>query len=251
MDIQLTQKRVKNCTVIAKDAKKIFDTYWMINNTTKSLPNLKSLQTTINKENPLKLILGIQLTDVYISASPKILNPNGRTNDIDAHLSVLNSANEFIYICIQTYAPMFIYTPKYSFWPLIENALKRALIDRNVTIRFISSSAPTFNNTITFLRSLNALSKLHGTGSIEVRLMTALNKTGIIFDYQHDLHDKFIVTDKHALIATSNWQADYFSQDTGISFVAYCPQKGKNIRTDLVKLFERNWNSNYTFSVKN
>ncbi|RWS20811.1 phospholipase D3-like protein [Leptotrombidium deliense] len=241
---------IKNCSAIASDALKIFDTYWIIDKTRNILPNFaSSLQTAINKENPLKLILGTELTEVYISTSPKLLNAKGRTNDIDAHLNVLNSANEFIYVAIQAYAPIFLYTKSNTFWPLIEDALKKAIINRNVTVRFISSSSLKHNNTIAFLQSLNALSKLHNFGSIEVRLMTALNNKEIIYESRHDLHEKFIVTDKHSLIGTSNWEADYFYDDTGISFVAYCPNNGTNIRTDLFKLFQRNWNSNYTFSL--
>ncbi|VDP69544.1 unnamed protein product [Echinostoma caproni] len=71
-------------------------------------------------------------------------------------------------------------------------------------------------------------------------------------------HNKYMVTDKTAYIGTSNWSGDYFLYTGGAAFVveedrslprpdeeAGIPHK--SIRDQLVDIFRRDWNSEYTF----
>lgn len=63
-------------------------------------------------------------------------------------------------------------------------------------------------------------------------------------------HNKYMVTDKVAYIGTSNWSGDYFINTAGVGLILEDPDSDRNessltIRSDLAKLFERDWNSKY------
>lgn len=67
------------------------------------------------------------------------------------------------------YFPMFIYTPKRKFWPVIDDALKTAAIEHQIQVKLLISywnhSAPSEDN---FLKSLSSLTNAYKKVSIEV-----------------------------------------------------------------------------------
>lgn len=59
-----------------------------------------------------------------------------------------------------------------------------------------------------------------------------------------------MVTDKVAYIGTSNWSGDYFVNTAGVGLILEDPVSDRNetlrtIRSDLAKVFDRDWNSKY------
>lgn len=63
-------------------------------------------------------------------------------------------------------------------------------------------------------------------------------------------HNKYMVTDKVAYIGTSNWSGDYFVNTAGVGIILEDSVNDRNessrtIRSDLAKVFERDWNSKY------
>lgn len=173
------------------------------------------------------------------------------------------------------------------YWPVIDDALRSAAIDRHVSVKLLISwwkhSRPSEDY---FLRSLAALSNAYRGVDIEVvsRLIYRSfqskfkwnkykNLSLLLFylpqkrficpatDDQAQIpfgrvnHNKYMVTDNVAYIGTSNWSADYFITTAGIGLVmAENSNIGKNktantIRDDLASVFERDWTSAYAVNL--
>ncbi|KAI1286230.1 5'-3' exonuclease PLD3 [Halotydeus destructor] len=255
--------RVNNCPALATDLAKIFEVYWYVGQS-QTVPDTwpRSLATMVNAENPLPVTLGERSSAIYLSSSPLALNTDGRTNDIDAILNVIDSAQEFIDIAVMDYFPMFIYT-NFSYWPVIDDRLKMAAIERGVTVRLLASHwEHTRKDMFNFLLSLDALrnysNRRKGKGSISVKLFEVPATPGQrLIPFARVNHNKYMVTDVHGYIGTSNWSADYFINTAGVAFVV---QDGANatkddqvpsIRDKLHQVFERDWNSEFAHDVSN
>ncbi|KAI4457518.1 phospholipase d - related [Holotrichia oblita] len=67
-------------------------------------------------------------------------------------------------------------------------------------------------------------------------------------------HNKYMVTESTAYIGTSNWSGDYFINTAGVAFVLQDGAGVKNdtvtIRSQLQSVFERDWNSNYSYPIE-
>lgn len=120
------------------------------------------------------------------------MSPTGRSQDIDAILSVIQNANKFIHISVMDYIPMSLYGPKlkyvemyiylelpiynfkilltFRYWPVIDNALRTAAIDRKVSVKLLisywKSSRPAEDY---FLNSLKAIS--HSYRGVEIQVV--------------------------------------------------------------------------------
>lgn len=63
-------------------------------------------------------------------------------------------------------------------------------------------------------------------------------------------HNKYMVTDSVAYIGTSNWSADYFINTAGVGFVLRDENNStESVRWQLQTVFERDWNSNYSYPL--
>lgn len=109
---------------------------------------------------------------LYFQSSPPPMSPKGRTQDVDAIVSVINKAEKFVHISVMDYFPLTLYTPKpkyvkteickfiihmnsttipqtvfsspckcslFRFWPIIDDALRAAAIDRQVSVKLLIS----------------------------------------------------------------------------------------------------------------
>lgn len=250
---------IRKCPVLAEDLMKIFEVYWDLGRDDSEIPVKwpAELETNINVETPLLVNLGGSLSDVFIASSPKPFNPNGRTNDIDALLHVINGAKKFINIAVMDYMPAFVYKKPQSYWPVIDDALRRAAFERGVRVRLLGSKwNHTKKNMYAFLRSLSALKPLsYPYGKIQAKVFvvpsTSPDQTRIPFARVN--HNKYMVTDESAYIGTSNWSADYFVNTAGVSIVSHenngtC-YRDNSLRESLVKLFDRDWFSEYAETI--
>ena len=91
-----------------------------------------------------------------------------------------------------------------------------AAIERGVEVRMLLSNwTHTRSNEKNYLASLTALNQ--SDVSIEGKWFTVpTNADQARIPYSRVNHNKYIVTDKEAIIMTSNWSADYFLNTGGI-----------------------------------
>ncbi|XP_022911423.2 5'-3' exonuclease PLD3-like [Onthophagus taurus] len=247
----------RKCRCLAKDLKKIFDVYWELGKDA-IIPDHwdNKFSTNINKENPIKIVdtQNISYTG-FLSSSPLQLNPQGRTNDIDAILNTIQTANKFIYVAVMDYLPLILYTKRIQFWPVIDDALKSAAINGIEIKMLISHWKHSRDSEDNFLKSLLILNESYKWVSIEIKhfvVPTSEDQEKIPFGRVN--HNKYMVTDKTAYIGTSNWSGDYFINTAGVGFVFEDDKNQTNtensIRSQLQSVFERDWTSNYTIPIQ-
>ncbi|XP_045462898.1 5'-3' exonuclease PLD3-like [Harmonia axyridis] len=244
---------VFNCSCLANDLGKIFDVYWYLGKTQK-IPDdwSPSLSTPFNIQNPMNITFKNDSFHTFLTSSPQPFNPQGRTNDIDGLLHVINHAEKFIYISVMDYLPLTIYTPKLQFWPVIDDAIKTAAINHKIKIKMlISLWKQSRSSEVNFLKSLASLENSYPHVSVEIRrFIVPANKTQQKIPNSRVNHNKYMVTDNMAFIGTSNWSGDYFIDTAGVSFVLHDPAFDRNsshstIRSQLQDIFERDWESAY------
>uniref|UniRef100_A0A4W4H245 PLD phosphodiesterase domain-containing protein n=1 Tax=Electrophorus electricus TaxID=8005 RepID=A0A4W4H245_ELEEL len=247
-----------NCTSLAADLHKIFQSYWVMgqHNATIPQPWPPYYDTSINKEQPLHVNLSGVPSRVYISGSPPQFCPDSRTKDLDAILSAVSQAEQFIHVAVMEYYPASKFLYHHRYWPVIENALKQAAYEKNVAVRLlVSCGRESDPSVLPFLKSLNALDSPSNNISIEVRLhiVPVANQTDI--PYARINHNKYMVTDKLAYIGTSNWSADYFNTTAGVGLVVsqdalYSSSLEDTLVGQLSAVFDRDWGSEFAVPLE-
>ncbi|KAL1422217.1 hypothetical protein MTO96_022349 [Rhipicephalus appendiculatus] len=183
-------------------------------------------------------------------SAPPFLTTAGRTEDIDAILDVIRKAKEFVYVAVMNYLPLDYYSKTRRFWSVIDDALRRAAIENGVRVRLLvskwSKTKPVMWNFVESLASLNTTNI-----SIEVKAMMipAFTEEQRKTPYARVNHQKMMVTDTAAYIGTSNWEPNYFIKTTGVGLVIN-QNSSDSIRGQLKAIFERDWNSNFTYYVR-
>ncbi|XP_072932846.1 5'-3' exonuclease PLD3-like isoform X2 [Epargyreus clarus] len=245
-----------NCSCLATDLGKIFDVYWQLGATDAVIPDTwpSELSTHIDLEHPINVTDGSGSYGAYITSSPPPLSPSGRTNDDDAIVNIIQSAEEFIYISVMDYGPALEYTPKLKFWPKIDDAIRAAALEHRVKVRMLISwwrHSPAAEDH--FLHSLAAFSGAYPRVDIQVRrFIVPSTPVQDKIPYARVNHNKYMVTDRTAYIGTSNWFGDYFVDTAGVAFVYQ--NEGTNvtrdIRRELQDVFERDWSSPYAVPLR-
>ncbi|GFO27503.1 phospholipase d3 [Plakobranchus ocellatus] len=246
---------IEDCPCLGEDAAKIFEVYWYLRKPDSKIPESwpSNLSTSINVSNPIEISYNGTKGQVFISSSPPAFSPMGRTGDIDAIVHVIRSAKEFIYISVMDYLPQIIYSHPQDYWPVIDDELRKAAFNSGVKVYLLASHwKHTIIDMYAFLRSLDQLhtTKLH-TVDIYVKLFTVpADESQEKIPYARVNHNKYMVTDQHAYIGTSNWSGDYFKYTAGVGFILkQDDKKDSNLRQQLVQLFLRDWNSKYSESI--
>lgn len=159
-----------NCPHLAQDLVKIFKAYWYLgsNEVPEYWPWL--YHTYINQKRPLLLNVNKNFTmRAFVASSPPAISASGRTLELDAILGSIEKASEFICLSLMDYNPLLRRDSKVEYWPVVDNALRRAALERGVTIKLLISwwkySDPTEDH---FLRSLQALNKMNEEVDIEI-----------------------------------------------------------------------------------
>nr|XP_033199250.1 phospholipase D3-like isoform X1 [Bombus vancouverensis nearcticus]XP_033199251.1 phospholipase D3-like isoform X1 [Bombus vancouverensis nearcticus]XP_033199252.1 phospholipase D3-like isoform X1 [Bombus vancouverensis nearcticus] len=243
-----------NCSCLANDFAKIFDVYWTIGNDGK-IPSVwpEYLNTRINLKNPMNFTFMNNKYKTFVASSPPPFSPKGRTNDVDAILYCIEKAEKFIYISVMDYFPLTIYTAKIKYWPIIDDALRTAAIERKVHIRLLISSWKHMKKSeVFFLKSLMELTDSYAGVKIEVRkFIVPTNPDFDRIPFSRVNHNKYMVTDVTAYIGTSNWSGDYFINTAGIGtvFETIGDQTSENLRQQLENIFHRDWYSEYSYAL--
>ncbi|CAL8099885.1 unnamed protein product [Calicophoron daubneyi] len=242
------------CYELVTDVDKIHATYVLVaDGIPKRWP--RELETEYNQNNPMRLEINGIPSRAFFSSSPPHLNPPGRANDLNVILSIINKAQKFIHIEVMDYLTEIFPTANLPamFWPDIDDALRRAAIDRKVEVCLLVGNWPhTANEQYAYVKSLQALNGVRGA-KLSVRWFTVpvYNAEQGSIPYARVNHAKFMVTETTAYIGTSNWSGNYFLYTGGIGFVVEqdedgSKQRNTSIREQLEATFQRDWNSKYS-----
>ncbi|XP_050348626.1 5'-3' exonuclease PLD3-like isoform X2 [Nymphalis io] len=239
-----------NCSCLATDLGKIFDVYWSLGAADAVVPDSwpSELSTDINMQHQINISDGNSTFGAYITSSPPPLSPTGRTNDDDAIVDIIHSAEEFIYIAVMDYGPALEYAPKLKFWPKIDDAIRRAALEARVRVRMLISwwrhSQPAEDH---FLASLAALANAYPRVDIQVRrFIVPSTPAQDKIPMARVNHNKYMVTERTAYVGTSNWYGDYFVDTTGAALVC-----GRSALHDRLRaVFERDWASPYAVPLR-
>ncbi|ALC39430.1 CG9248 [Drosophila busckii] len=248
----------QNCPQLTSDLAKVFKAYWYLgSNPDARIPSSWPWEynTNYNKEQPMTLNINKKYEmQGYVSSSPPPLSATGRTHDLDAILNTINTALEFVNVAVMDYYPLLVFTSKQHYWPEIDNALRKAAIERGVSVKLLISWWRHSDESMKhYLRSLQDLSMLSRNVDIQVRLFTVpADAEQLKIPFGRVNHNKYMVTDRVAYIGTSNWSGDYFTNTAGLGLVLKDTLKSANssLRRDLHNVFERDWNSAYAYDLK-
>jgi phospholipase D3/4 len=244
-----------NCDKLVNDLEVMFYVYWDLGDDNATVPSEwpNVFEAKSNLTNPISYDLQ---SNLFFASSPPQFSTRYRSQDIDALLHGISSAEKFVYLSVMSYAPLIVVYSKKSkdiFWPDIDNALRDAAVVRKVNIRLlISLWNHTSSDLIGFLSSLKELSKIPRV-KLEVKLFVVpiYTEEQLEIPFGRVNHNKYMVTDKCAYIGTSNWSGDYFVRTGGISAtITSTTNKGnkrneKDLRAQTEELFLRDWNSKY------
>ncbi|CAL8352566.1 unnamed protein product [Lota lota] len=247
---------VYNCSCLAEDLGKIFEAYWFLGQSGQQIPTPwpSSFSTAYNKDTPLQLPLNGTQSSVYLSSSPPSLCAEGRTSDLQSVLSVIQDADEFVYIAVMSYIPIMEYSQPKRYWTEIDTQLRRVAYDKQVKVRMlISHWAHSQPFMVPFLKSLASIHDPKIKLDIQVRLFVVPSTPSQKqIPYARVNHNKYMVTDKIAYISTSNWSGDYFVNTAGSSLVVNqtaSQTQEPTVQSQLRAVFERDWDSSYSTPI--
>ncbi|XP_037357763.1 5'-3' exonuclease PLD4 [Talpa occidentalis] len=246
-----------NCSSLAQDLEKTFQTYWALGAPQARLPTRwpQSFSSHINRSHPLRGRFDGVPTTAYFSASPPALCPGGRTRDLDALLAVMGRAREFLYASVMEYFPTSQFSHPSRYWPVLDTALRTAAVSRGVRVRLLVSCwLHTDPRMFPFLRSLQALSNPAAGVSVDVKIFIVPVGNHSSIPFSRVNHSKFLVTEQTAYIGTSNWSEEYFSSTAGVGLVvsqeaSHTPPGVATVQEQLRQLFERDWSSPYAVGL--
>lgn len=245
-----------NCPTITYDIQKIFEVYNYLGDNDSKLPLWWpiSWRTFHNIHHPFHLNINNVSSDIYIASAPPALNPIGRTSDVDAIIHVISTAKIFIYIAVMDYSPSIEFAFPRIYWPIIDDALRRASIERGVHVSLLMSWwKHTKPDMINYLKSLSALNGIRKHTNISIKLfcVPAFTKNQSLIPFARVNHNKYMVTESTAYIGTSNWSGDYFTSTAGIGFVInQTSSSNSSIQNQLQNIFERDFQSVYAVNLK-
>ncbi|KAL5266618.1 hypothetical protein ACHWQZ_G003853 [Mnemiopsis leidyi] len=245
-----------NCPAVAQDLQKLFEIYWYL--TTNPVPdNFPAVFDTIyNSSNPIKfqtLHPKSEMTAFLVSSPPQFCTKS-RTVGIDGLLQVLNSAEKYIHIEVMDYFPAIIFKYPNKYWPIIDDALRRAVFDRGVELRLLVGLMPHNLTRPDEFNYLSSLAALDGSGShrqvvskVKMFIIPSYTPAQSRLTYARVNHAKFVVTEKHTYVSTSNWSGDYFTSTGGISLIMENGGEGGCGVCGVVhQVFDRDWSSEHT-----
>ncbi|KAK6470648.1 5'-3' exonuclease PLD3-like [Huso huso] len=244
---------VYNCSCLAQDLGKIFEAYWFLGQPDATVPSHwpSNYSTPFNKDTPLELPLNGTSSRVYLSSAPPALCPEGRTQDLQSILSVIEDARDFVDIAVMNYLPTMEYSHPKRYWAAIDSELRRAAYERRVRVRLLISCWPHSEPTMfPFLRSLAAINDRKSRLDIQVKLFVVPStQAQAQIPFARVNHNKYMVTDKVAYIGTSNWSGDYFLHTAGSALVVNQTESRSSeptVQEQLQAVFQRDWESVYS-----
>ncbi|XP_047736889.1 5'-3' exonuclease PLD3-like isoform X2 [Hyalella azteca] len=246
-----------NCSCLARDMRKIFEQYRYVG-ARRSIPAVwpANFSTDINRHSPLTISLNGSAATAFISSSPPAFTSLGRENDVDAIVAAIDDARRFVDVAVMDYLPRTLYSRHVQFWPVIDNALRKAALERRVRVRVLASLWQHSRDDLAhWLLSLSAITSSYPQIDVQVKLFVvpAYTPEQREIPFARVNHNKYMVTDRVAYIGTSNWSADYFTNTAGVGLTVndtVSTSAGDTLRTQLHAVFNRDWNSEYAKPVQ-
>ncbi|XP_034670088.1 5'-3' exonuclease PLD3 [Drosophila subobscura] len=244
----------QNCPHLTRDLAKIFKAYWYLGSN--DVPSYWpwNYHTHINQRRPLLLNVNMNYTmQAYVSISPPSLAATGRANELDAVLNAIDKATEFVCIALVDYYPLLRHQGKLEYWPHLDNALRKAAVERGVAIKLLISwwkySDPSEDH---FLRSLQALSQLRDDVEIEIRrFVVPTTEEQEKIPHGRVNHNSYMITEDVAYIGSSSWSGEQFIYSAGVGLILHDMDYNNNsLRTDLLAVFNRDWFSPFSLPLK-
>ncbi|XP_058244276.1 5'-3' exonuclease PLD3 isoform X1 [Hemibagrus wyckioides] len=243
---------VYDCKCLADDLEKIFEAYWFLGTSkTIPIPWPSQYSTAFNKDTPMQLPINGSDSRVYLSSAPTSLCAEGRTPDLQAILSVINDAQQFVYIAVMNYLPTMEFSDPKRYWADIDTELRRVAFERAIHVRLLiscwDSTSPVM---FPFLRSLASVQDSESKLDIQVKIfIVPSSQSQKKIPFARVNHNKYMVTDRVAYIGTSNWSGDYFVNTAGSALVVNqtsASSSESTVREQLQAVFERDWDSSYS-----
>ncbi|KAG5278668.1 hypothetical protein AALO_G00101480 [Alosa alosa] len=249
-----------NCSCLALDLHRVFSFYWQLHYKD-YIPSIWSKRVTAlySRDDPLLVHLNDSDTNVYMSTSPDLFCPKGRTRDVEAIHRVIQEAERFIYVSVTDYLPLVnrssrgLHVTRY--WSAIDEGLREALVLRRVSVRLLVSLwERTHPYTFNFVSSLTTLCLQLMDCNLEVKFFSA--DEGY---HRHDEglnHNKYMVTDNALYIGNLDWVGNDFAFNAGTGLVIK-PIRGQrhldsgpSVLDQMKAAFERDWFSQYAKSLQ-
>ncbi|XP_026160348.1 phospholipase D4 [Mastacembelus armatus] len=248
---------IYNCSSLAKDLHKIFQSYWVMGQSNSTLPQPwpSEYDTDINKQHPLLVEAENVSSSIYLAGSPPSFLPLSRTQDLEAILSTISEAQHYVDVAVMEYFPTTRFKKPQRYWPFIDDAIRAAAFDRKVKIRMlISCGRDSDPAMLAFLQSLASIDSPHQHINIQIKLYIVPVGNQSDIPYSRVNHNKYMVTDKVAYIGTSNWSGDYFMTTAGVGLVIsqHAPHpvwKTKALQSQLREVFDRDWYSEFAVNL--
>ncbi|XP_051242421.1 5'-3' exonuclease PLD4 [Dicentrarchus labrax] len=244
---------IYNCSSLAKDLHKIFQSYWVMGQSNSSLPQPwpAKYDTDINKHHPLLVKTDNVSSMLYLTGSPPSFCPPSRTQDLEAITSIISEARHFVDVAVMEYFPTTRFEKPQRYWPIIDDAIRTAAFERKVKIRMLISCGEDSDPAmLPFLKSLASMDSTHQNISIQIKLYIVPVGNQSDIPYSRVNHNKYMVTDEVAYIGTSNWSGDYFLNTAGVGLVIsqHAPHpvsKTEALQSQLRAVFDRDWHSEF------
>ena len=227
------------------------------------------------RENPLHVAWSHGDGAVFISCSPVAFCGGGgggiysrpRTTDESTLVTTILSANTDVAVAVMDFLPssMSLWSRGPPvFWPSLIDALVRVVNAKGVRARLLVSQwAWTDPTMLNYMRALTATAgackfddpnqpRGQCRGSLEVRVFTVpgwnstLGAARAWPGHSRVNHNKYIVTDSTANIATSNMAWSYFYTTLGASINIRDPEIAKSL---MQRVFDRDWDSAYASAI--
>ncbi|VDO30359.1 unnamed protein product, partial [Haemonchus placei] len=225
---------VFNCPCLAQDFTKLLDIYWDMGAPGAKIPQSwpDYYATSSYHERPTSVPQPSGSQAVYFSAAPPGFQSCGRESDIDAMVKLIDEAQERLDMAVMDYVRFM-----HSRWSHT-NARAYAYMH---SLQDISSQ----------LQCVYSGGKCVRRGSIEVRFIQVPEMQYGNIPYSRVYHNKYFVTEKAVYVGTSNWTPDYWKYTAGIGMVIRADDSSqKSVIVDqFAKIFERDWNSDYTIPL--
>ncbi|XP_037920454.1 5'-3' exonuclease PLD3-like isoform X2 [Hermetia illucens] len=232
---------LKNCPCLAEELVSIFHAATVQPSTTDIRPELAKLHR-IDFDNKYEM-------DSFFTISGPMKDFIGGISTEDAIVKAIANAKKFIYISVITYYPFKKQLPDVLYLRKIHETLCGAIERRNISIKLLTSWTESTDEEEQFLNSFQRYAQEITGKKFKLKRISFPKwhtKKGSID------HSMFLVTDNTAFIGISDWRADYFFDTPGIGLVLQevGNKAEQTIRTQLIKLFQRDWNSQYAFAIQ-
>lgn len=218
-------------------------------------------ETDYTKENPLTDSKGHQY---FLTGSPKSM-AGGKTWDLEGLLWTIDQATEYVHVEVMDFIPTSLYNSfiKPTVWfDKLMDKLIIAYLTRGIQVKLLVSQWEHTNpNVIPYLESIQQVadvnkegkfSRENTKGTFEIKLFkvpgwdnTKTYKKRKYPGHTRVNHAKFIATDKHINIGTSNMSWEYFMNTAGASLNTSNP----DLVSTLGEVFERDWTSKYSHDL--